>query len=266
MISITYIVQLKKYYLDNDLQFLLAIMTRLLLYSPCARFTELMRLTSWHQQRLSRALGRGGIGMGGIIIRCVDGEGGYDLALPISRRSLIRRGRITLNVNGFASNYLTMKHSVSITMQNTGLTDINNVFVRVYGDIDWNEPLRFRCGDAKAVEKLERDKCPINICNLVFNLGKSMAPPGSTFNYNYSFNLYYYPPRDYFSLDILNNIKYVSIRIPRSYGINGRISLGDVELTGYGSVRTSISRKYNIVHGVSLTPPGVLKIPIQIES
>ncbi|WP_243666612.1 hypothetical protein [Vulcanisaeta sp. JCM 16159] len=68
-----------------------------------------MRLTSWHQQRLSRALGRG-IGMG-IIIRCVDGEG-YDLALPISRRSLIRRGRITLSVNDFASNYLTMKHRV----------------------------------------------------------------------------------------------------------------------------------------------------------
>ncbi|WP_054843383.1 hypothetical protein [Vulcanisaeta souniana] len=157
-----------------------------------------------------------------------------------------------------------MKHNVSITMQNTGLVDINNVFIRVYGDIDWDEPLRFRCGDVKVMERLERDKCPLNMCNLVFNLGKPMAPPGSTFNYNYSFNLYYYPPRDYFSLDILNNIKDIIIRIPRSYGINGRISLGDVELTGYGSVRTSISKRYNIVHGISLTPPGTLKIPIQI--
>ncbi|GGI73875.1 hypothetical protein GCM10007112_08370 [Vulcanisaeta souniana JCM 11219] len=198
----------------------------------------------------------------GFIIKCVSGEG-YDLALPVSRRSLISRGKIVLNVNELTDNYLIMKHNVSITMQNTGLVDINNVFIRVYGDIDWDEPLRFRCGDVKVMERLERDKCPLNMCNLVFNLGKPMAP-GSTFNYNYSFNLYYYPPRDYFSLDILNNIKDIIIRIPRSYGINGRISLGDVELTGYGSVRTSISKRYNIVHGISLTPPGTLKIPIQI--
>ncbi|WP_188602805.1 hypothetical protein [Vulcanisaeta souniana] len=219
-----------------------------------------MRVTSWHQQKLSRILDKG-IKMG-FIIKCVSGEG-YDLALPVSRRSLISRGKIVLNVNELTDNYLIMKHNVSITMQNTGLVDINNVFIRVYGDIDWDEPLRFRCGDVKVMERLERDKCPLNMCNLVFNLGKPMAP-GSTFNYNYSFNLYYYPPRDYFSLDILNNIKDIIIRIPRSYGINGRISLGDVELTGYGSVRTSISKRYNIVHGISLTPPGTLKIPIQI--
>ncbi|BDR91525.1 hypothetical protein Vsou_06180 [Vulcanisaeta souniana JCM 11219] len=252
--------QLKKYYLDNDLQFLLTAMTKLLFYVPCAKFTDLMRVTSWHQQKLSRILDKG-IKMG-FIIKCVSGEG-YDLALPVSRRSLISRGKIVLNVNELTDNYLIMKHNVSITMQNTGLVDINNVFIRVYGDIDWDEPLRFRCGDVKVMERLERDKCPLNMCNLVFNLGKPMAP-GSTFNYNYSFNLYYYPPRDYFSLDILNNIKDIIIRIPRSYGINGRISLGDVELTGYGSVRTSISKRYNIVHGISLTPPGTLKIPIQI--
>ncbi|WP_243679807.1 hypothetical protein [Vulcanisaeta souniana] len=49
----------------------------------------MMRVTSWHQQKLSRILDKG-IKMG-FIIKCVSGEG-YDLALPVSRRSLISRG------------------------------------------------------------------------------------------------------------------------------------------------------------------------------
>ncbi|WP_428762721.1 hypothetical protein [Vulcanisaeta sp.] len=262
MIDVDLCVQLRRYYLDADLQVLLAVMSRLAFYSPCAKFSDLMRLTSWHQQKLLRVLNRGI--RKGFIIRCVDG-GGYDVALPILHRSLISRERITFSVERFTSNYLVMRHDVSITMQNTGLVDISNVFVRVYGDIDWDEPLRFRCGDVKTVERLERDKCPLNMCDLIFNLREPVSP-GGTFNYNYSFNLYYYPPRDYFSLDILNNIKDVSIRIPKNYGTRGRISLDEVELTGYGSVKTSLSKKYNIVHGLSLTPPGTLKIPIQIKT
>ncbi|WP_054850440.1 hypothetical protein [Vulcanisaeta sp. JCM 14467] len=254
--------QFSRYYLDNDLQSLLIIMNRLLFYVPCVKFTDLMRETLWHQQKLSRVLDRG-IRIG-VIVKCVDGEG-YDLASSVLHGSLISGERITLSVNGVTSNYLVMKHHVSVITQNMGLTDINTVFIRVYGDIDWDEPLRFRCGDVKITERLERDKCPLNMCNLIFNLGRPVAP-GSTFSYNYSFNLYYYPPRDYFSVDILNNIKDILIRIPRSYGVNGRISLGNVELTGHGSVRTSVSKKYNIVHGILLAPPGTLKIPIQIRA
>ena len=90
--------------------------------------------------------------------------------------------------------------------------------------------------------------------------------------YRYSFNLYYYPPRDYFSLDILVGIRDVLIRIPRRYGENVRISVDEdkVVLTGYGlmgsdSVKVGVSKKYNVVHGILLAPPGILQIPIQIQ-
>ena len=235
-------------------------MRGLLYDAPCASFTDLMRVTSWHQQRLSRVLRRG-IRLG-IITRCVGGDG-YDLALSMAHSTIIK-GLVTLSVVRVTGNYLVMRHDVSVTLQNTGHVSIGSIFIRVYGDIDWDEPLRFRCCDLRVVERLDRGKCPSNICNLIFKLSKPIAP-GAVINYRYSFNLYYYPPRDYFSLDVIVGIKDVSIRIPKLYGVSGRISLGNVELMGHGLVRTSVGKKYNIVHGKLLIPPGTLKIPIQIQ-
>ena len=248
------------FYLDDDLRRLVEAMRGLLYDAPCVSFTDLMRVTSWHQQKLSRVLRRG-VRLG-IITKCVSGDG-YDLALSIAHSTIIK-SVVTLNVIKVAGNHLIMKHDVSMTLQNTSRVNHGIIFIRVYGDIDWDEPLRFRCCDLRVVEKLDRDKCPSNICNLVFKLSKPIAP-GDIINFKYSFNLYYYPPKDYFSLDVLVDIKDVLVRIPKRCGVSGRISLGNVELMGHGFVRTSVGKKYNIVHGRLLIPPGTLKIPIQIQ-
>ena len=164
-----------------------------------------------------------------------------------------------------------MKHYISVSLQNISYINVNGIYVRVYGDVDWDEPLRFRYGGTYVKERLRRDRCPFNRCDLIFRPGKPMAP-GDVVKYSYSFNLYYYPPRDHFSLEILVGIGDVLIRIPRRYGENVRISVEEdkVVLTGYGlmdsgSVKVSVSKKYNVVHGILSAPPGILQIPIQIR-
>lgn len=249
---------------DRDLRELVEVMRRLTQYFTCVRFTDLIKATSWHQQKLSRVLKRG-VGMG-IIAKC--GDGGYTL-MPVgglTTRTTITEERITLSVVKVTSSYIVMRHSVSVALQNTGHMDVNGIYIRVYGDIDWDEPLRLKYNNVQAVERLRRDKCPFNMCDLIFKLDKPVAP-GDVIKYGYSFNLYYHPGRDYFSLDVLVGIRDVLIKIPRRYGENVRISVdqNEVKLTGYGFVKVDVSKRYSTVRGTQLVPPGNLQIPLQIE-
>ena len=249
---------------DENLRKLIGIMRELVYVSACVRFTDLMKRTGWHQQKLSRVLKRGI--ERGLIIKC--GDKGYTIG-PLGGlfpHSLIVKERITFSVVKATSSYLTMRHDVTVLLQNVGFMDLGKVYIRVYGDIDWDEPLRFKCGDMRVVEKLDRSKCPLNMCDLIFKLSKPI-PPGSVVDYRYSFNLFYYPPKDYFIIDILSPIKDVLIRMPKYYSGEMQISIdkNNVILTGRGQLSLKEGKKYITINGILLKSPGTLKVPIQMQ-
>ncbi|MGC8542460.1 MAG: hypothetical protein ACP5NQ_00860 [Vulcanisaeta sp.] len=151
-----------------------------------------------------------------------------------------------------------MNHDVHVILRNTGLMDMDHVFVRDYGDIDWGEPLRFTCCGVTVTEKLNEIRCPHGFCNFIFKLGRAVKS-GETIRYGYSFNLNYYMPMDYFSIDAINHIKRLIVRVPRSFN-EWSIRIEDTELLGSGLTTKHVSNKYNILVGKNLMPPTVLKM------
>jgi hypothetical protein len=243
--------------LDEDLVTLIMIMRELLLKSdpPCIKFMDIRKRVQWHQQKLIKVLRRG-IKLG-LITRCEDG---YDLAVPITK-GIYENMKIMLTIVDSTDNHLIMRHRVYAAFRNVGPIDIERLLIRVYGDIYWNEPLRIRYQGTEVIKELSSEVCPNNMCNFIIELNRSLKP-GELLKYDYEFCLYYYPPRDYFSIDLINSIKKLIIKIPRSYGNGMQIMLGNVEALGTGFVKAESNKDFHVVQGGTLLSPGMLKIQL----
>jgi len=247
----------KEFNLDEDLITLIRIMMELLLKSdpPCIKFMDIHRHVSWHQQKLTKVLKKG-IKLG-LITQC---ENGYALATPITK-SIYESMKIVLTIAYSTDNYLIMRHRVYAVLRNVGPINIERIFIRVYGDIYWNEPLRIRYQGIEIVKELNSEICPQNMCNFIIELNRPIKP-GGLLKYNYEFYLYYHPPKDYFSIDLINSIKRLIIKVPKNYGNYMQIMLGNVEVVDTGLVGTQSNKDFHIVQGNMLLSPGMLKIQL----
>ena len=248
-------------YIGSDLITLIEVIRKMQLEtgSIYLRFTDLLRYTGWHQQKLTRVLRRG-IRLG-LVTRHSDG---YDLNIPTNMFIYESMG-IALTIAGYTDGSLIMEHRVYAKLRNVDLLDVRSLFIRVYGDIFWDKPLKVRYQGVEVVKKLSDETCQNKICNFFIKLNEPIKPMG-LIEYEYEFYLYYYPPRDYFSIDLVNSIKRLMVKVPRSYN-DGKVMLDLIKVEAPGGlVKVYSDKDYYMVYGIGLLSPGMVTIPLLFKS
>ena len=232
----------------------------------CARFSELKKEVNLHSQTLSNLLKK--MYNMGLVKKCQElglKQDGYLLLIPYSFLTICQKA--LLEPVKLKEKCVVVKHIIHNQILNNTIMPFNKVLVKIYGDVVWDYPVILRTDKIEEKKVLDKSKdCPNNVCNIVFNLNKKVKP-GTAVWYEWEYYGCYFPPRDYFTLEIYAQTIEVEIKIETLLDARKLIYVSKPEIIG--CVTGIIKKKYMksnkvVIRIADLSPHCVIHLPLKV--